>query len=91
MGVNRISMERTMHTSIFLAAVLPDGALPGVGRLPCPHCGALHLNPADGSSLWTLSQVKALVAMKASRVCAGCGNPSIVLVDDDDDDHRREV
>lgn len=73
-----------MNVSIFLAAVLPDGTLPGVGRLPCPHCGALHLNPVDGSSLWTLPQVRALVAMKASRVCAGCGNPSTALVVDDD-------
>ena len=89
MGDNRRGMERTMSASIFLAAVLPDGSLPGVGRLPCPHCGALHLNLMDGSSLWTLPQVKALVAMKASRVCAGCGKPSTGLVADAVD-HREE-
>ena len=64
----------------FLVAILPDGSLPGVDRLPCPHCGDLHLNPESGSDLWTLSQVKALVAMQASRVCAGCNRPSMVAL-----------
>ena len=64
----------------FLAAMLPNGTLRDLGRLPCPHCDDLHLNPEDGSSMWTLSQVKALVAMQASRVCAGCGNPSMIAL-----------
>lgn len=68
---------------MFLAALCPDGSLTGGGRLPCPHCGDLHLNPVDGSDLWTLAQVKALMAMKASRVCTGCGNPSTVIVNGD--------
>jgi ribosomal protein S27E len=71
---------RTMKDAVFLAALRPDGSMPGFGRLPCPHCGDLHLNPEDGSSLWTLPQVKALAAMQAARVCAECGNPSTVFV-----------
>ena len=67
-----------VHMALFLAAILPDGTRPGFGRLPCPYCGDLHLNPENGSDLWTLVQVKALAAMKASRVCAGCGKPSTV-------------
>jgi hypothetical protein len=98
LGDNRISMGattkevRTMSATVFLAAILPDGSLLGFGRLPCPHCGDLHLNPENESGLWTLSQVKALMAMQASRVCAGCGNPSTVFVDTDDGrrDHRGE-
>ena len=70
-----------MSVAAFLAAINPDGSRPGFGRLPCPHCGDLHLNPENGSDLWTLSQIKALVAMKASRVCAGCGKPSTVMND----------
>lgn len=62
----------------FLASILPDGSRPGDGRLPCPHCGELHLNPTNGSDMWTLTQIKALAAMRASRVCAGCGKPSVV-------------
>lgn len=71
-----------LKTVMFLAVILPDGSMTGVGRLPCPHCGDLHLNPENGSDLWTLAQVEALVAMKASRVCAGCGKPSTVFVED---------
>lgn len=70
----------TLSTMKFLVAILPDGSRPGVGRLPCPRCGDLHLNPENGSDLWTLSQVKALVAMKALRTCAGCGNPSMAAL-----------
>lgn len=72
----------TPKPTVFLAAILPDGSLPGVGRLHCPHCGDLHLNPEDGSDLWTLVQAKALVAMKASRVCRNCGRSSTVAVED---------
>jgi hypothetical protein len=57
-----------MRAAVFLAALLPDGSLPGFGRLPCPHCGDLHRNPEDGSSLWKLSQIKALAAMQVARV-----------------------
>lgn len=78
-------MERVMKAAaVFLAAICPDGSMPGFGRLPCPHCGGLHLNPESGTSLWTLSQVKALAAMQASRVCAECGKPSTVFVAADD-------
>lgn len=77
-------MTKNMNAAVFLAAIYPDGSLPGFGRLPCPHCGDLHLNPEDGSSIWTLVQVKALAAMQASRVCAGCGKPSRVFVAADD-------
>ncbi len=69
-----------MKTAVFLAAVLPDGTEPGVGRLPCPHCGALHANPADGSDQWPVSAVRALAAMHATRVCADCGQPSLVVI-----------
>jgi len=69
-----------VSATVFLAAILPDGSRPGFGRLPCPHCGDLHQNPENGSDLWTLSQVKALAAMQASRVCAECGKPSTVFV-----------
>lgn len=69
----------TLSLTVFPAAILPDGSLTGsgFGRLPCPHCGDLHREPESGSDLWTLSQVEALVAMQASRVCR-CGLPSTV-------------
>lgn len=81
-----------MNNATFIACIYPDGTRPGFGRLPCPHCGDLHQNPeaprmsgprltqpADADpSLWTLAQIRALVAMRASRVCAGCGKPSTV-------------
>jgi hypothetical protein len=67
--------------AVFLAAIYPDGSRPGFGRLPCPHCGDLHQNPERvDPSLWTLSQVRALMAMQASLVCDGCGKPSTVAV-----------
>lgn len=77
-----IQMGMTMTRAVFLAAILPDGTMTGEGRLPCPHCGDLHLNPVNGSDMWTQSQVKALAAMRASRVCAGCGEPSVVFVEE---------
>ncbi len=70
---------RAVSATVFLAAIRPDGSRPGFGRLPCPHCKGLHLNPENQSDLWTPSQVKALVAMQASLVCAECGKPSMVL------------
>lgn len=73
-----------MRATVFLAAILPDGSWLGVGRLPCPHCGALHLNLEDGSNQWARPQVRALAAMGASRVCARCGNPSTVFVEESD-------
>jgi hypothetical protein len=72
-----------MSAVVFLPVFLPDGSRPGLGRLPCPHCGTLHLNPENGARLWTLSQVKALVAMRALRVCLECGKPSTVSVEED--------
>lgn len=76
------SAIKAVRVALFQAAILPDGTRTGVGWLPCPHCGDMHLNPENGSDLWTLSQVKALVAMHASRVCTGCGTPSRVSMDD---------
>ena len=76
-------MARDLKAAVFLDAINPGGSRPGFGRLPCPHCGDLHVNPTDGSSLWTRPQVIALAAMKASRLCAGCGKPSVVAVGED--------
>ena len=73
--------------AVFVPANYPDGSRPGFGRLPCPHCGDLHSNPERtfrDPSLWTLSQVRALVAMRASRVCDQCKHPSTVSMSEQD-------
>ena len=71
----------TMRATVFLAASLPDGSSLDVGRLPCPYCSDVHVNPEDGTGDWMRFQVEALVAMQASRVCRSCGYPSRVSLE----------
>lgn len=77
-------MEHSIPPAVFLPGIDPSGRViqPIAGRLSCPHCGELHQNPEDGYfNTWTWAQVRALAAMKASRVCTQCGKPSIVVAD----------
>ena len=83
-----MTSERSLRHAVFLPGIDPSGRLirPVAGRLSCPHCDELHRNPEDGFyNTWTRVQIKALAAMKASRVCSRCGKPSIVV-----DEERSE-
>jgi hypothetical protein len=71
-----------MLHAIFLPGIDPSGRVvePVKGRLSCPHCGEPLQNPNDGFfNTWTPKQVRALAAMKASRVCPVCDKPSRVV------------
>ena len=77
-------MEHSMLSAVFLPGIDPSGRViqPIAGRLSCPHCSEPHQNPEDGYfNTWTWAQVRALAAMKASRVCTQCGKPSMVVAD----------
>lgn len=65
--------------AVFLPGIDPSGRLIQVaGQLQCQNCRELHRNPEDGFvNTWTLVQVRALVAMKASLVCSQCGKRGI--------------